>query len=76
MLQGSKATNKANIVIFGSAWIAGVDYYEGNFDDEKQEEEEYTDDKDNDINDYEYDKMDENKLANIIQEPNNFQVPN
>ena len=30
--------------------------------------------KKNEANNYEYDKMDENKLANILQDPNNFQV--
>ena len=30
--------------------------------------------KKNEANNYKYDKMDENKLANILQDPNNFQV--
>ena len=47
---------------------------EENLEDGEYEEED-TDDKDNDINDYGYDKMDENKLADILQEPNHFQVP-
>ena len=39
--QGLKITNKANTAIFNSAWIAEVDYDEGNFEyDEYNEEEE------------------------------------
>ena len=38
MPQGLKITNKSNNVIFGSAWIAGVDYDEENFDDSEYKE--------------------------------------
>ena len=42
---GIKNNKKRKNVIFDSAWIAGVDYDEEIFDDEKCEEEEDTNDK-------------------------------
>ena len=45
MPQGLKITNKSNNVIFNSSWIAGVDYDEEIFDDDKYEEENDTDNK-------------------------------
>ena len=53
-----------------------MDYYEEIFDnDEYDKEEDNNDDKNNIADNYKYDKMDENGLANILQEPNQFQVP-
>ena len=75
MPQGLKTTNKTNNMILYSAWIAGLDYYKEIFEDDKYEEEEDTNDEDNDAGDYEHYKMDENELADILQETNNFQVP-
>ena len=76
MPQGIKITNKENKVILYSVWISGVDYDEENFDDNEYDEEEDTNgDKNNDADDYEYEKMEENKLADILQEPNKFQFP-
>ena len=39
MPQGLKIKNKSNNVIFGSAWIAGVDYDEEIFEDGEYDEE-------------------------------------
>ena len=73
MPQGIKITNKENKVILYSVWISGVDYDEENFyDNEYDEEEDTNGDKNNDVDDYEYEKMEENKLADILQEPNKF----
>ena len=69
---GLKIKNRANHIIFDSAWIAGVDYDEEEFEDEEYDEEEESDDN---ADDDEYDEMDENELADIIQEPNEFQIP-
>ena len=40
MHQGLKITNKANNIIFDSACILGVDYYEEIFEDDKYNKEE------------------------------------
>jgi hypothetical protein len=69
MPYGLKITNRANRVIFDSAWIAGVDYDEEQFEDEEYEEEDTEVDEEEE--DYEeYDEMDVNELADILQEPN------
>jgi hypothetical protein len=70
-----KITNRANQVIFNSAWIAGVDYDEDLFDDDDHNEEEDGDDNEDNEDEENYDEMDENDLADIIQQPNEFQVP-
>ena len=75
---GIKKINKASNILFDSAQIAGVDYDEEKIDDENydyEEEEDTNNNKDNNNKDYKYNKMDGNKLANILQEPNHFQVP-
>jgi hypothetical protein len=72
MPEGLKITNRANNVIFDTAWITGVDYYEQEFDDEYDKEEENEDDDDDDYEDH-YDRMDENELADILQQPNEHQ---
>jgi hypothetical protein len=74
MPRGLKTTNRANQVIFNSAWIAGVDYDEELFDDDidADYDEEDNDEKnknENDPND-QYDEMDENDMADILQQPN------
>jgi hypothetical protein len=74
MPRGLKITNRANQVIFSSAWIAGVDYDEELFDDDVDDDydEEDNDDEnenENDQND-QYNEMDENDMANILQQPN------
>jgi hypothetical protein len=71
MPEGLKITNQVNNVIFDTAWVAGVDYDEQEFDDDEYDKEEENDD--NDDYDDHYDKMDENKLANILQQPNEHQ---
>ena len=73
MPEGLKITNCAATVIFDSAWIAGVDYDKDMFDDADYEEEEEEEDDDEDYEDQ--DKMDENELADILQERNEFQIP-
>jgi hypothetical protein len=75
MPEGLKITNRANNVIFDTAWIAGVDYDEQEFDDEDYDKEEENEDKDDDDDEDHYDKMDENELANILQQPNEHQEP-
>ena len=52
-----------------------MDYDEENFEYDEYKEEEDANDKYNNAGDYEYDEMDENKLADILQVPNHFQVP-
>jgi hypothetical protein len=80
MPAGLKITNRANRVIFDSAWIAGVDYDEDLFDDDHHNEEEDGDDNDDNDNNEEdeedYDKMDEKQLGrHPTTQPNEFQVP-
>jgi hypothetical protein len=75
MPAGLKITNGANQVIFNSAWIAGVDYDEDLFYDDDHNEEEDGDDNEKTEDEANYDEMDENDLADILQQPNEFQVP-
>jgi cobalamin biosynthesis protein CobT len=75
MPKGLKISSQANQVIFDSAWIAGVDYDEDLFDDEDHNEEDDGDENEDEENEANYDKMDENDLADILQQPNEFQVP-
>jgi hypothetical protein len=71
MPEGLKIKNRANNIIFDSAWIAGVDSDEEEFDDK-----EYTEEEDDiEEEDDNYDEMDANELADILQEPNGFQIP-
>jgi hypothetical protein len=75
--RGLKITNRANQVIFNSAWIAGVDYDEEIFDDddidddynEEDEDDGEENENENENNDH-YDEMDGNDMANILQQPN------
>eukprot|EP00957_Ditylum_brightwellii_P047207 3585189-Ditylum_brightwellii.AAC.1 len=72
MPKGLKITNKTNEALFNSAAIAGVDYGAEAFDDD-----DYSTDEDNDDSnsnsegnsDSEYDEVDENELAKILNEP-------
>jgi hypothetical protein len=77
MQAGLKITNRANQVIFNSAWIAGVDYDEDTciFDDEDHIEEDNGDENEDEEDEENCDEMDENNLADILQQPNEFQVP-
>jgi hypothetical protein len=77
MPKGLKIANRANQILFDSAWmIAGVDYDEELFNDEDYNNE---DDKEEDES-YdmveEYDEMDKNELANLGEEAHGFNVPN
>jgi hypothetical protein len=79
MPKGLKIANRANQILFDSAWIAGVDYDDELFDDEDYDEE----DEDNDEEEEEsydmvaeYDEMDENELADLGEEAHGFNVPN
>jgi hypothetical protein len=72
---GLKITNRANIIIFDTAWIAGVDYDEEEFDEEEYDEEDEDDEDESDDEDH-YDEMDENELADILQQPIEHQEPN
>jgi hypothetical protein len=74
MPRGLKITNRANQVIFNSAWIAGMDYDEELFDDDidddyDEEDNDEENENENENND-QYNKMDENDMANILQQPN------
>jgi hypothetical protein len=73
MPEGLKITNRANNVIFDTAWIAGVDYDEQEFDDDEYDKEEENEDNNDDDYEDHYDEMDENELANILQQPNEHQ---
>ena len=52
-------------------WITTKIFFESDGYNEGEEE---TEEKDNNDYNYEYDKTDENELANILQESNHFQV--
>jgi hypothetical protein len=73
MPRGLKITNQANQVTFNSAWIAGVDYdeelFDDDIDDDYDEEENEENENENENNDH-YDEMDENDMADILQQPN------
>jgi hypothetical protein len=73
MPEGLKITNRANNVIFDTAWIVGVDYNKQEFDDDEYDEEEENEDNDDDDYEDHYDEMDENELADILQQPNRHQ---
>jgi hypothetical protein len=73
MPEGLKITNRANNIIFDTAWIAGVDYDEQEFDDDEYDEEEENEDNGDDDYEDHYNEMDENELADIIQQPNEHQ---
>jgi hypothetical protein len=75
---GLKITNRSNNVIFDSAWIAGVDYDEEEFDDDEYDEDQDGNDVEEDDEDYndDYDEMDTNELADILQEDPIVQIPN
>jgi hypothetical protein len=75
MPKGLKIKNRANNVIFDSAWIAGVDYDEEEFADENYDDVEEENDEDQEENHEDYDEMDANELADILQETNEFQNP-
>jgi hypothetical protein len=73
MLEGLKITNRANNVIFYTAWIAGVDYDEQEFDDDEYDEEEENEDNGDDDYEDHYGEMDENELVDILQQTNEHQ---
>jgi hypothetical protein len=76
MPKGLKIANRADLILFDSAWIAGVDYDEELFDDDgHQPNEENEDEEDSYEMLEEYDGMDENDLAEIMDEPHGFHVP-
>jgi Ran GTPase-activating protein (RanGAP) involved in mRNA processing and transport len=75
MPAGLKITNRANHVIFDSAWIAGVDYDEDLFHDDDHNEEEDGDNNEDNEDEENYDEMDENDLPDILQQRNEFQIP-
>jgi hypothetical protein len=78
--RGLKITNRANQVIFHSAWIAGVDYDEESFDDDIDDDYDEEDNADENINEIDqndqYDEMDENDMADIQQQPNDVPQEN
>eukprot|EP00957_Ditylum_brightwellii_P076782 5835869-Ditylum_brightwellii.AAC.1 len=74
MPKGLKMTNRAGITLFNSALIAGVDYDEDLFDDDDYTSDENGENKTSDSDDSDSDdstnmnEMDENKLADILDE--------
>ena len=72
MPKGLKIHNRANQLIFDSAWIAGVDYDEEAFEDNDFDEnfEDEDDELSDDASEYddEYDELDPNELEDIINE--------
>jgi hypothetical protein len=69
MPKGPKIANRADLILFDSAWIAGVDYDEELFDDDDHQpnyDEENEDEDDSYEMIEEYDGMDENELAEIM----------
>ena len=63
MPDGLKIQNQQGVVLYDSSWIAGVDYKE----DEDYEEQDDEDDND-DYLEEEYDKVDPNELADILED--------
>jgi hypothetical protein len=65
------------MTLFDSAWIEGVDYDQELFDDEDHQPNEHENEDEDDSDDLieQYDGMDENELAEIIDEPHGFHVP-
>jgi hypothetical protein len=74
MPKGLKIANRANQILFDSAWIAGVDYDDALFDDEDYDDEDVEDEYYDMVE--EYDEMDENELADLGEEAHGFNVPN
>jgi hypothetical protein len=70
MPKGLKISNRFGTILFDSSWIAGVDYNEGQFEDEDYDDNDSdNDDKDQNALDNEnYDTMDPNEVANILQD--------
>jgi hypothetical protein len=87
MPKGLKIANRGDLILFDSAWIAGVNYDEELFDDndhqpnENENENEGEDDSSGHEEEDSYeiidecDGMDENDLAEIMDEPHGFHVP-
>lgn len=62
MPSGLKINNRTGLLLYDSAWIAGVDYDEEEFDDEDYEPDEQEQDDDEDPNEDDYDEMDPNEI--------------
>jgi hypothetical protein len=75
MRGGLNITDRADSVIFDTAWIAGGDYDEQEFDDDDYDEEVENEDNNNDDYEDHYDNTDENELAYILQQSNEHQEP-
>jgi hypothetical protein len=76
MPKGLYIANRTDLVLFDSAWIAGVDYDEELFDDtDHQPNENENKEEDSDEILEEYDGMEVNDLAKIMDEPHGFHVP-
>jgi hypothetical protein len=77
MPKGLKIANRADIIIFNSAWIAGVDYDEELFDDDNHQPNEHENEDEDDSDDLseEYDGMDENGLAKSSMSHTAFMYP-
>ena len=70
MPQGLKIQNRTGITLFDSSWTAGGDYDKEQFDDKKHfDDDNYSTVSDQSEKSVKYDKIDENELAEILQEP-------
>ena len=78
MPQGLKIATRTGLTLFDSAWMAGVDFYKDELDDVIYDEEDQESEvrEDHEDENGAYDEMDENKLADILDEPIPFQAPN
>jgi len=71
-----KISSHTNQILFHSAWTAGVDYDEEEFQDEDYEMESEDEEYEVANEEEEYDEMDKNELAEIMGEPLPLNVPN
>ena len=73
MPKGLKVTNRTGHILYDSAWIAGVDYDEDEFEDEfndddyEPDDSDESDDDDNDNDDNDYDEMDPDEIAALAE---------
>jgi hypothetical protein len=76
MPKGLKIANRANQILFDSAWIAGVDYDDELFNNKDSDDEDDKDEEESYDMVEEYDEMDKNELADLVEEAHGFNVPN
>jgi hypothetical protein len=57
--EGLKITNKSNVILYDSSWIAGMDYVDEEYDDE------YSEERNNEIKQLENDEMNPNEISEM-----------